>query len=390
MFRRLSRRVPLVVVDGVIAVVLTVVAQVELHTTVDDGYQAGPMWLNVPLVFLMTAPLVLRHVASRTTLTIMVGAVAIPSLFVAHTLFFWGGIVPIAIATYTVARGSDDLLARQAWLVGPVILVTGMLHVPELRTPSNIFFATGLYVAVWGAARVLRAMARQKEELADALAQLAERQAAREEAAVLTERNRIAAEMHDVVAHAVSLMVLQVGAARMSLEPSGTAPAQLLAAEDTGRQALTELRRTLDVLRDHSEATMTQPLPGGGAIDSLVASLRAAGLEVELAADSLEDLPSSLQLSAYRVLQEALTNALKHAGQVPVTAAVRRTGGDLVIEVTNPLPQSPTQTFPTSGHGLAGMRQRVAMFGGHLDVGTSGDAFAVRALLPIPATAVAT
>ena len=378
---------PAVVVDTAIAVVFTVVAQVELHTSVDDGYQAGPMWLNLPLVFLMTAPLAWRHRAPRSTLTIMLGAVAIPSLLVAHTLYFWGGMVPIAVATYTVARGSDDLLARQAWLVGPVILLTGMVHVHELRSLSNICFATGLYVAVWAAGRVLRKLVQQRQELAAALAQLAEQQATREEAAVLAERNRIAVEMHDVVAHAVSLMTLQVGAARMSLDQLGTAPAQLLAAEATGRQALAELRRTLDVLRDHSEAeeTRTEPLPGAGAIDPLVESFRAAGLEVELVSDPLQELPPSLQLSVYRILQEALTNALKHAGPVSVRVAVRRTGGDLVVEVTNPLGHPAAGTLPSGGHGLAGMRQRAAMFGGRLDACRSGDAFAVRALLPIPA-----
>ena len=378
---RVHRTSTVRLLDVCLGVGFTVLGQLEMHSHADDGYQAGPMWLNVPLVALMTAPLVVRSTFPRTTLLVMLGAFALPSLVVAHTLFFWGGMVPLAIATYTVARRDDSVPARFAWTVGPIILLTGMLHVAELRSLTNIAFGVGLFAAVWAAGRVMRRLAAQRAMLADALARLQVEQQARRDEAVRLERSRIAAEMHDVVAHAVSLMVLQVGAARMRLEADrAEVPDQLRAAETTGREALDELRRTLGVLR-RSDDTPRQPLPGLSALGPLVDGFREAGLEVGLDVDDLDGLPASVELSAYRVVQEALTNALKHAGQVPVQVAVARHGDELVVEVRNAAGRD--RGLPSGGHGLAGMRERVTLLGGRLDAGPRDGGFAVRASLPV-------
>jgi signal transduction histidine kinase len=378
---RVRTHLPPRLLDAFLAVAFTVLGQIELHSNADDGYQAGPLWLNVPLVALTTAPLATRSSFPLATLAVMVGAFAVPSVVVAHTLFFWGGLVPIAIATYTVSRRDDSLAARHAWAVGPIILLAGMLHVPELRLLTNIAFGVGLYAAVWGAGRVMRRLASQRAELADALAQLQVEQQARRDEAVLLERSRIAAEMHDVVAHAVSLMMLQVGAARMRLETDRTeVPDQLRAAETTGRAALDELRRTLGVLR-RSDEPPRQPLPGLSVLGPLVDGFRDAGLEVEIDVDELVGLPASVELAVYRVVQEGLTNALKHAGAVPVQVAVTRRGDELLVEVRNAAGTG--LSLPSGGHGLAGMRERVTLLGGRLDAGPSDDGFAVRACLPV-------
>jgi signal transduction histidine kinase len=374
------------VLDVCMAVGFTVLGQVELHSHADDGYQAGPLWLNVPLVVLMTAPLALRSTYPLATLLVMLGAFAVPSLFVAHTLFFWGGMVPLAIATYTVARRDESWAARHAWLVGPVILVTGTVHVAELRSLTNIAFGVGLFTAVWGAGRVMRRLASQRAALAEALDRLRVEQEARRDEAVRLERSRIAAEMHDVVAHAVSLMVLQVGAARMRLEADGAdVPDQLRAAELTGREALAELRRTLGVLRP-TEEQPRQPLPGVATLAGLAEGFREAGLDVELALDEVGELPASVELSVYRVVQEALTNTLKHAGRVPVRVHVARRDGELTIDVRNEAGRAPG--LPSGGHGLVGMRERVTLLGGRLDAGPDGRGFAVHACLPVPVEAV--
>jgi signal transduction histidine kinase len=316
----------------------------------------------------------------------MLGAFALPSLVVAHTLFFWGGMVPLAIATYTVARRDDSVYARHAWLVGPVILVSGMLHVAELRSVTNVAFGLGLFGAVWAAGRVMRRLSSQRAELADALERLRAEQEARSDEAVRLERSRIAAEMHDVVAHAVSLMVLQVGAARMRLEADGVdVPDQLRAAELTGREALDELRRTLGLLRPGDEASRT-PLPGVSALDELADRFRDAGLAVDLRVDDLGVLPASVELSVYRVVQEALTNALKHAGRVRVEAVVRRRGDEVSVEVRNDA--GAARDLPSGGHGLDGMRERVSMLGGCLDAGPSERGFTVTARLPVSVAAV--
>jgi signal transduction histidine kinase len=377
-------RIPPAAVDAALAGLFVVVAQVELHHKVDDGYQAGPLWLNVPLVLLMTAPLALRRTAPTLALGVMVGAAVVPGLFVAHTLFFWGSLVPMAIATYSLARHRDNWPARHAWLTGPVLLLGNVAHVAELRTPSNIFFAGGVFGVAWLVGRVLRRLTVQEAALQRALDRLAEEQQLREEAAAVGERRRIAAEMHDVVAHAVSLMTVQVGAARMLLESGGGAvPPQLRAAEETGRQAVAELRRTLGVMRSAADQGELHPVPDLAALPGLVEQFAEAGLRTELDVVPPPGLPASIQLAAYRIVQEALTNVVKHAGPVGVTVSVRGHDKDLVVAVRNE--PGAESTMRAGGHGLAGMRERVAMFGGTLEArGTDDGGFAVVARLSVP------
>jgi signal transduction histidine kinase len=234
---------------------------------------------------------------------------------------------------------------------------------------------------------VLRRVSVQSAQLAEALEHVAAHQAEREEAAVASERRRIAAELHDVISHSVSLMTIQTGAARLSLEADDRpVPPQLRAAEETGRAALVELRRALGLLRDEAgDAATLRPLPDLAAVPELVAQVREAGLDVELVQEVDREVPASLQLTAYRLLQEAFTNVLKHAGPVQVRAVLRTSSEGLVLSVVN-RPGS-ADPLPTGGHGVDGMRQRVAVFGGTLSVGPRADrGYEVSAVLPIPAT----
>lgn len=380
-----SGRIRAWVLDLGLAGVFVVVAQVELHHRVDDGYQAGPMWLNVPLVALMAAPVAFRSVAPGPALAVAVAATAVPGPFVAHTIFFWGSLVPLALMTYSLARLSDRWAARHCWLTGPLILAANSIHVDELRSLSNWFFGIGLFGIAWLVGRVLRRLSLQGEQLRTALDALAGEQALREEAAVESERHRIAGEMHDVVAHAVSLMVVQVGAARLTLDRDGvTPPDELLAAEETGRQALTELRRTLGLLRS-TTAEPGEPLPGTASIAALVDRCRAAGVPVTVDGDPPDrftDLAPSLQLAMHRVVQEALTNVVKHAGATPTTMTLRREPQRVTVTVVN-APGRSTGT-PGSGMGLPGMRQRTRLFGGDLDASATPDGgFAVTAVFPL-------
>jgi signal transduction histidine kinase len=175
----------------------------------------------------------------------------VPGLFVAHTILFWGDLVPVLVMVFTVARRDGGVAGRHAWLSLPVMLLAGA-RIPGFLALSSVLFAAVVVVFAWSAGRLVRRMDERRRALADALARLSEEQAARQAAAVAGERSRIATEMHDVVSHAVSLMVIQVGAARMELEASGDAVAevaQLHSAERTGREALDALRRSLGVLR---------------------------------------------------------------------------------------------------------------------------------------------
>lgn len=216
-------------------------------------------------------------------------------------------------------------------------------------------------------------------------AQIAERErdlAARE--AVVEERGRIARELHDVIAHHVSMIVLQAGAERRVLDDANTSTREVLeTVEQTGRSALTEMRRLLEMLRGDAGEPLT-PQPGLIDVPTLVTQLRDAGLPVELRIEGEPlELPVGLDLSAYRIVQEALTNALKHAGDATATVAIRYAPDSLELEIVDDGAETPS-AVGSGGHGLVGMRERVALYGGRLDAGRRpGGGFAVRVLLPI-------
>ncbi len=216
-------------------------------------------------------------------------------------------------------------------------------------------------------------------------AQMAERErdvAARE--AVVEERARIARELHDVIAHHVSMMVLQAGAERRGLGDEQASTREVLeTVERTGRSALTEMRRLLGMLRGDAGDPLT-PQPGLDDVPTLVGQLREAGLPVELRVDGEpRPLPVGIELSAYRIIQEALTNALKHAGGARARVDVRYGADSLELEIADDGARRAPEV-PTGGHGLVGMRERVALYGGRLDAGSRpSGGFVVRVLLPI-------
>lgn len=246
------RRLPVAVLaDGLLAAAFLVLGQVELRQPWDDGFRAGPMWLDVPVTALAVLPLALRTTAPRPGLLLMVAVNLVPGLFVAHTILFWGDVVPMLVMVFAVARRDPGRAGRYAWLSWPLLLLAGV-RIPGFLELSSVLFAGVVVVFAWFGGRLVRRVDERRRALADALARLSQEQAARQAAAVAHERSRIAAEMHDVVSHAVSLMVIQVGAARMELEASGGVPAevgQLQWAERAGREALDALRRSLGVLR---------------------------------------------------------------------------------------------------------------------------------------------
>ena len=202
------------------------------------------------------------------------------------------------------------------------------------------------------------------------------------EQAAAAERARIARELHDIVAHHLSVIVLQAAGARASGRP---AEATLEKIENSARQALAETRRLLGVLRDPDEETGLAPQPGIGDLDALAASVRAAGLPVNLVIDGdLAALPAAVDVSVYRIVQEALTNVLKHAGPARADVTIGCAQDAVTIEVTDDGTAEPGDQAPAGGHGLAGMRERAAVFGGELAAGPRpGGGFAVRARLPL-------
>ena len=207
------------------------------------------------------------------------------------------------------------------------------------------------------------------------------------EAAVASERARIARELHDIVAHSVSVMVVQAEAAdeMLNRHDPERARAPVWKIQETGRAALTDMRRMLGLLREADSRPALTPQPGIANLELLLAKVRESGLPVELEVQGRpEPLPPGVDLSAYRIVQEALTNSLKYAGQANARVVVRYAPGALELEVTDDGAGEAVDS--NGGHGLIGMRERVVLFGGELDAGPAlGRGFRVRARLPFEA-----
>ncbi|GAA2629770.1 sensor histidine kinase [Streptomyces vastus] len=222
-------------------------------------------------------------------------------------------------------------------------------------------------------------------------ARLLREQAAEARRIVTEERTHIARELHDVVAHRVSMMTVQAGAARMvaAEDPQGALEA-MAAVEEAGRQALDELRHLLGVLRPDSERDGLGPQPGLGDLPRLVAEVREAGLDVSVTNSIRDPLPARVDLSAYRIVQEALTNVLKHSGPRTHTHVHLRDESDgLTIEVLDDGHGATVQAMPAAhkgppGHGIVGMRERAHLLGGSLDAQPRpGGGFRLTAHLPV-------
>ncbi len=263
------------------------------------------------------------------------------------------------------------------------VLVAGVLShnddVPWLAVPANIV----VIATVWILGDNLRTRREYLEELEQKAARAEEGQAAEAQRAVNEERTRIARELHDVVAHSMSVMVVQAAAARRVVERNpGDAAAALEAIETTGRESLTEMRRVLGVLRGDDDTTDLAPAPGLDDFGRLLQQCEDAGLPVDLeVTGEPRRLTPGLELSAYRIVQESLTNSLKHAGPARATVRLHYRPDMLELEVTDD--GRGAATGSGSGQGLIGMRERVDAFGGTLAVGPRpGGGFRVSASLP--------
>lgn len=289
------------------------------------------------------------------------------------------GTVAIAMmfALYSVGRYVTDDRWGAVALGGALVFVASS-SVVDAVTVAEIGFGLFFTFFVWYLGRRLRIRGERA-------ALLEREQAAEARRAVAEERTRIARELHDVVAHRVSLMTVQAGAAKTIAadDPEGASRA-MQAVEQAGRQALDELRHLLGVLRPEADGEALGPQPGLAEVPRLVDQFRAAGLEVSLTMDGARtDLPIRVDLSAYRIVQEALTNALKHAGPGARTEVRLRTDSRAVdIEVLDD--GCGGSILTGSGHGIVGMRERALLLGGRLEASPRSDGgFHVVAHLPL-------
>ena len=318
--------------------------------------------VGVAALALMTVPLAWRRVAPLSALA-LVAAGFVLGATPADPPEPLAGLVAILVAPYSGAAYAAD--RTRAAAAGAVALGAGVAE--GLVAGEDLAFVLLLIGAAWGAGTVVRRLTGRSAELE-----------VRATTAAAEERERIARELHDVVSHSVSLMVVQAGAAEQVLRRDPVqAERALQALQSTGRSAVDDLRRMLGLLRGADEHPLA-PQPGLDRLDELVA---AHGDPVELERDAASPLPPGLDLTAYRIVQEALTNARKHASGSRTSVRVAEAGGRLAIEVRTRLVNGADGT-PSTGHGLAGMRERAALYGGELTAGREGGDWVVRASLP--------
>ncbi len=298
--------------------------------------------------------------------------------------YLQGPIFAFAVSLYNLGRYSNNsrnsalgLIAAYALLVASEVAFSGLTSedFPELFLPF-IFWYTG---------KRLRARGEYMRVLQERAEHLEREQLVEAERAVAAERNRIARELHDIVAHKVSLMTVQAGAAKTVAESDPSAASEAMyAVEVAGRQALDELRHLLGVLRPMSESDDLEPQPGRADLPRLVKEIERTGLAITLTLeDSDHRLPARIELAVYRIVQEALTNVLKHAGfGTNVEIVIRIDNGFVVIEVLDN--GTGKTTLPGSGRGIAGMRERAQSLGGTLETGPrKSGGFSVVAQIPV-------
>jgi signal transduction histidine kinase len=334
--------------------------------------------LSVPGVLIFGAAAAALYWRRRAPLAVLAVALAAwVAMFASDYTHGWATI----IALYSVGRYA----ANAWWGAAGAGVATAVINIDGLRGPEPwwvyVVFGSLFMFGPWYVGRRLRL----RQERA---AQLVRERAAEARRIVAEERTRIARELHDVVAHRVSLMTVQAGGAKAVAGEDPAAALQAMGAvEEAGRQALDELRHLLGVLRPESDKVDgLGPQPGLGDLPRLIEQIRRAGVDVALTVDGLPaGLPARLDLFAYRIVQEALTNVLKHAGPGARTEVRLRTDrSGLVIEVLNDGGGAIADDVSApGGHGIIGMRERALLLGGRLDAGPrAGGGFQVIAHLP--------
>jgi signal transduction histidine kinase len=357
-----------------------------------DPSWGKPKSLGVTLGLLSTAPIAWRSRRPLLAAAIVLVANGACIYAAAPDQAAFQPFVALVLVAYSVgsrAEGRRALWVPPVLAIGAIpIFVAAVLHGQQAGNalPSYVWL-----IAAWVVGRTVRSWRMKTVALEVANRELAEQREVLAQAAVTVERGRIARELHDVIAHNVSMMVVQAGAAARILDGEH---AQVRDSLDviaaTGRQTVDEMRTFLGVLRTEDGQSARTPQPGLADLDRLTASVREAGLPVAVRIEGRPCvLPQTLDLSAFRIVQESLTNALKHAGPAEAQVFVRYTDAAVELEIVDngtPRVGSPTSS---QGHGLVGMRERATVFGGELEAArnTDGRGFRVHARLPLDPSA---
>jgi signal transduction histidine kinase len=373
-------------VDWAVALVLAGVGLADAFAT----HFAEPVWAAAVVTLLVFLPLGLRRrfpfavlatvLAASLVLELALGDPANSKQLGFEVFLAW---LIVSYSTGAHAEGRRHRVAVALALVASAVwvAVSLVLGASNENTVPSVFFGA----VAWLGGRAMRRRQQLVEALGDRAQQLERERDERVRALVAEERARIARELHDVVAHSVSVMVVQAQAGPRLLAAPDEAVTAFESIEASGREALVELRRLLGILRTGDKQLAIGPQPGLGSLAGLIEQVREAGLPVELRIEGEQvTLPPGVDLSAYRIVQEALTNTLKHAGRAQAEVVVRYSSSAVELEIVDDGSGALEADINGSGHGLIGMRERTALYGGRLDAGPRRDGgYTVRARLPL-------
>ena len=317
-------------------------------------------------------------------------AVAVATALVVLALNGGGLSVALALLIVSFTLGAEAEARSSHLGLGLLLLLTsaGLLLEANEAVAGDLAAIVTLVVVPWLAGRALRQRA---DSVAAAIAQAERRELSHErelERAAAQERIRLARELHDVVSHSISVIAIQAQAVRRRLRPEQTREASDLAnLEAAAREAMAEMRRLFGVLRDEGEGVSLAPQPGLGELGRLVDQVRGAGVAVDVVTDGEPaELPPGLDLAAYRIVQEAVTNALRHSGGRQVAVRLDYRPGELEVTVDDDGRGMHEGQHVGGGHGLRGIRERAELYGGSLDVGRAAlGGTRIRARLPVAA-----
>jgi signal transduction histidine kinase len=370
-----------------LVVVLVVSGQVSVWTA-DSGAFAQNRPVHALLLAVATAPLFVRRQRPLLVLLLALGASWLQFELGGQAFQPWFAVV---MALYAVAAYSALRAAVAGAAATAVVVLAG--DIPKLVAGDpveDVIPAWFVLAGLWGLGRWIRSRRRETADLADRAASAERDRAAHAAQAVADERARIARELHDLVAHSMGVIVIQSQAGQRSLDTDPETARSILASIETaGRQGMAELRRLLGLLASPGDSSVA-PQPGLRDLDELAAGMRSAGVPVDVTtAGDLESLPAGVDLAAYRIVQEALTNTLKHAGPAAARVTVRSGCGFVDVEVCDDGPglAAAGRALPRVGHGLVGMRERAALYGGTVEAGSlPGGGYRVRARLAVDGT----
>jgi len=370
------------VIDRFFAAFLACVATIDLAA---NSFREGPLALNVAIMLGISAVFVWRRSRPLVVMAVMFAGLLVMATWLTQPPDMFAAVVMLLSCAYAVGRHERGRRSVYGVAVGAAAMVTLAI----LFDPNDIFWpVTFFWIVPWVVGRTIRNQTALARELAEKAERATHAREEEERRAIALERNRIARELHDVLAHNLSVMVVQAGAARRIVDKNPAQAAEVAELiQRTGREALAEIRHLFGPVRRGDVEGLSGP-PSLARVDELARGARSAGLRVELRVlGDVVELPPGIDLTAYRIVQEALTNTIKHAGRATATVTVSYEPNEVVLSIEDDgegvRQDDGDLSEAGGGHGIVGMRERAALYGGLVQAGRRrGGGFAVHARLP--------